>query len=140
MILLNLIQNPVGSLAAIGAFAAVAGVLAVIPIRGGTGQHAGAGPGAVMVWQLTEALEAERSAAVSIETADDPAEEEIRWPEEPMTEYVGRHRLWWDIDEHPRLPIDIRLAAGFGWPGSVSGLGCYSAPNHSRVPSAGRGR
>ncbi|TDD51375.1 hypothetical protein [Saccharopolyspora elongata] len=110
MILLNLIQYPIGYLAVLGVFAAVAGVLAVMPIRGGTGQHAGAGPGAVMVWQLTEALEAERSAAVSIETADDPApEEEIRWPEEPVAEYVGRHRLWWDIDEHPQLPVDVRL-------------------------------
>ncbi|MEU6270167.1 hypothetical protein [Saccharopolyspora shandongensis] len=114
MILLNLIQNPVGYLAVLGAFAAVAGVLAVMPIRGGTGQHAGAGPGAVMVWQLTEALEAERSAAVSIETADDPPEEEIRWPEEPVAEYVGRHRLWWDVDEHP--PAAHRHLAGARFP------------------------
>ncbi|MFI0467942.1 hypothetical protein ACH347_28005 [Saccharopolyspora sp. 5N102] len=113
MILLNLIQNPLGYVAALGAFAVVAGVLAVIPIRGGTGQHAGPGPGAVMVWQLSEALEAERTAriaAVSIETADDPPpEEEIRWPPEPVAEYVGRHRLWWDVDEHPQLPVDVRL-------------------------------
>ncbi|WP_190821134.1 hypothetical protein [Saccharopolyspora pogona] len=137
MILLGLFQNPSAYLAVIGAFVVVAGVLAVIPIRGGTGQHAGAGPGAVMVWQLSEALEAERKvrlarpripaisieiaaglrvpaippgsanypldSAIPVETADDPwPEEEIRWPEEPVAEYVGRHRLMWDIDERPR--------------------------------------
>ncbi|MEV6232209.1 hypothetical protein AB0L88_30550 [Saccharopolyspora shandongensis] len=130
MILLNLIQNPVGYLAVLGAFAVVAGALAVMPIRGGTGQHAGAGPGAVMVWQLSEALEAERAAriaAVSVETADDPLEEEIRWPEEPVAEYVGRHRLWWDIDEHPQPPIDIWLGSGFPWSGPVRTFCCHSS-------------
>ncbi|MGI8308355.1 hypothetical protein [Saccharopolyspora hattusasensis] len=38
-----------------------------------------------------------------METAEElPPEEEMRWPEEPVAEYVGRHRLLWGIDEHPR--------------------------------------
>ncbi|MBB5155051.1 hypothetical protein [Saccharopolyspora phatthalungensis] len=61
MILLHLFQDPAFFLAVIAGFAVMAGLFA-IPIRGGTGQHAGAGPGAVLVWQLSAALEAERAA------------------------------------------------------------------------------
>ncbi|MDA3647770.1 hypothetical protein LZ318_37060 [Saccharopolyspora indica] len=130
--------------------AAVLGILALTPIRGGNGQHAGAGPGTVMVWQLREALAAEpkpRPAVPAKAEVESSAEaalrsmllEEIRWPEQPVAEYVGRHRLRWDIDEHPPCPVDLRLSPGFAWSEAVSGLGCHSAPNRSRV-SGGTGR
>lgn len=156
MILLGLFQDPPVYLAVIGAFIVAAGVLAFVPIRGGTGQHAGAGPGAVMVWQLSEALEAERNVrlaspripTVSIETVEEPPpedvirwpEEEIRWPAEPVAEYVGRHRLRWDIDEHPPCLVDIQLGPGFPDHEVVSLLGSRSNPRDSWALSGGTGR
>lgn len=115
MILFALLQEPSTYLTTLAAFAVVTVIFAVIPIRGDTGQHAGAGPGAVMVWQLSAALEAERSDRTGTETGGREQWEDIGWPEDEPAEYVGRHRLWGNIDEHPPCPIDIRLGEGFPW-------------------------
>ncbi len=76
----------------------------VLPLRGGHGQHAHAGPGTVGVWQLCALARSERERkAVLPEWEPDP--EEIVWPEHDWpTEdqghrYVGRHR---------RIEVDLR--------------------------------
>lgn len=130
--------------------ATAAGILALTPIRSGHGQHAHAGPGTVMVWQLRNALatEPKPSTPVPAETeAESTAEAavrsmllaEIRWPEEPVAEYVGRHRLRWDIDEHPPCPVDLRLGPEFAWSDAVSTFWGYDPAKCSRV-SGGTGR
>ncbi|MGW1677040.1 hypothetical protein [Saccharopolyspora sp. NPDC002376] len=159
MNLFDLVQNPNVYFIVFVVSSMAVGILALIPIRGGNGQHAGAGPGAVMVWQLSETLEAERTArttrpripAISIETADRPGdptaskqtvdepppENVIRWPEEPVAEYVGRHRLLWDIDEHPPCLVGIQLGPDFPGHGGLSLLASYSNPKDSRALSGG---
>ncbi|GAA0509052.1 hypothetical protein GCM10011581_18800 [Saccharopolyspora subtropica] len=66
-------------LAALVVFAALVGVM---PLRGGNGQHAHAGPGTVDVWRLREVIAAQQDIA-------EP--EDIVWPDEDPD--TGRHRM-----------------------------------------------
>lgn len=76
---------------AVGVFAVcTAAALAVLPLRGGYGQHVGAGPGAVTVWQIRDAVMAERR----------------RRAAERAHAHAGRHRL-------RALTIDVALPP---WP------------------------
>ncbi|WP_190820288.1 hypothetical protein [Saccharopolyspora pogona] len=82
-----MVDEPGSLLVFLGVVAAVLVVAALLPLRGGNGQHADAGPGAVMVWQLVDAI------SVATPHPEPPARqppEPIEWPTE---EYVGRHRL-----------------------------------------------
>lgn len=84
---LAVVQTPGNVLAFLGAVAVVFAITALLPLRGGHGQHANAGPGAVLVWQLVDGNAAETR------HPEPPARqppEPIDWPTE---EYVGRHRL-----------------------------------------------
>ncbi|MGI8308909.1 hypothetical protein [Saccharopolyspora hattusasensis] len=84
---LAVVDEPGSLLVVLGVVAAVFVVAALLPLRSGNGQHAHAGPGAVMVWQLVDAI------SVATPHPEPPARqppEPIEWPTE---EYVGRHRL-----------------------------------------------
>ncbi|MFB9568013.1 hypothetical protein [Saccharopolyspora hordei] len=118
MTLVDLALEPNTYLALFLVSSAVLGVL-VVPIRGGNGQHAGAGPGTVMVWQLRDAITAERASSaipggIARPRSTGVADQDAR-REPPAEEYVGRHRLAWDVDEHSPCPVDLRLGPGFPW-------------------------
>ncbi|MEV6229409.1 hypothetical protein AB0L88_16225 [Saccharopolyspora shandongensis] len=84
---LAVVQTPSNVLGFLGVVVAVSVVAALLPLRGGHGQHANAGPGSVMVWQLIDVIAAETR------HPEPPARqppEPIDWPTE---EYIGRHRL-----------------------------------------------
>lgn len=57
---LGFFDSPAAVVALVGAVACLSAVSAVLPLRGGNGQHAHAGPGAVSVWQISQAVAAER--------------------------------------------------------------------------------
>ncbi|MBF6510995.1 hypothetical protein IU422_25025 [Nocardia farcinica] len=84
-----LVQAPTSSLVALIAIAVLVAIVALLPLRSGNGQHAHAGPGAVMVWQLVDAIAAE---ARKPESPPHQPPEPIAWPPEEE-EYAGRHRL-----------------------------------------------
>ncbi len=93
---------------AVGVFAVcTAAALAVMPLRGGYGQHAGAGPGAVTVWQIRDAVMAERR----------------RRAAERAHAHAGRHRL-------RALTIDVALPP---WPPvGVAASALTHAPQRGR--------
>ncbi|RKT83948.1 hypothetical protein SAMN05421805_11278 [Saccharopolyspora antimicrobica] len=86
---LALMQTPANALAALSVIAVLAAITALLPLRSGNGQHAHAGPGTVMVWQLVDAIAAETRHP---ETPLHQPPEPITWPPE-QEEYTGRHRL-----------------------------------------------
>lgn len=86
---LALMQTPANALAVLSAIALLAAIIALLPLRSGNGQHAHAGPGTVMVWQLVDAIAAETRPP---ETPLHQPPEPIAWPPE-QEEYTGRHRL-----------------------------------------------
>lgn len=100
-VMLGFIGSPVG--APLGVLAVAAVFVAVFPLRGGHGQHAGAGPGAVNVWQVQENV---RTAVARQPVHDDAfatmTDEECRAYLDERTQrklaavpppYVGKHRL-----------------------------------------------
>jgi hypothetical protein len=84
---LAVMQAPSHVLGFLGLVVAVSVMAALLPLRGGHGQHANAGPGSVPVRQLFDA----------ITTDTRHPEPPVRQPPEPIDwptdEYVGRHRL-----------------------------------------------
>ncbi|MEV0696437.1 hypothetical protein AB0I53_00750 [Saccharopolyspora sp. NPDC050389] len=57
-VVLGFFNSPLGAPTAIGLLAAAAAFVAVFPLRGGNGQHAGAGLGSVSVWQMRDTMQA----------------------------------------------------------------------------------
>lgn len=97
----------------LGALATGAALLIVLalllPLRGGTGEHAHAGPGTVTVDRL-RASPPTRAPAVSAWAIDTVPDEEIVWPtDEP--EHVGKHRLRTDEWFCHRLATLLALRA-----------------------------
>ena len=58
-VVLGFFNSSAAVVALIGVVACLSVVSAVLPLRGGNGQHAHAGPGAVSVWQISQAVAAE---------------------------------------------------------------------------------
>ncbi len=98
----------------------------VLPLRGGNGQHAGAGPGALTVWQLRAAASrhevAHGNAPFDAARRDTPvghigfsrAERALREILDPVPDdgYVGRHRLSEPVEVEQYLPPWPLCAAG----------------------------
>ncbi|QIZ35253.1 hypothetical protein [Saccharopolyspora sp. ASAGF58] len=121
-VLLGFMNSPMSASTAIGALAAAAAFVAVFPLRGGNGQHAGAGPGVVSVWQIRDTVQcapSRQSEAVSRDVFDTMAEEACqaylaercrrKLGAEPPP-YVGKHRLAIEdlVDEfHPKVTITL---------------------------------
>jgi hypothetical protein len=121
-LMLGLMGSPMAAPTAIGVLTAAMAFVAVFPLRGGNGQHAGAGPGAVSVWQIRDTMQA--AATRHLESGerdvfDDMTDEQCRayladrcrrkLAAEPP-DYVGRHRLAIDdlVDEiHPKVTITL---------------------------------
>ncbi|MFR9729066.1 hypothetical protein ACL03H_07550 [Saccharopolyspora sp. MS10] len=74
-------------------------VALLLPLRGGVGEHAHAGPGALTVPRSRAALD-----------LGGPPDEEIVWPEEEP-ERTGRHRLHVDDEFCHRLATLLALRA-----------------------------
>lgn len=98
----------IAQFAALAAAAALLIVLVLLlPLRGGTGEHAHAGPGTVTVDRLRAAPPAPAVVAAPIAAVPD---EEIVWPvDEP--EHVGKHRLYTDEWACHRLATLLALRA-----------------------------
>jgi hypothetical protein len=73
----------------------VLAALGVMPLRGGTGEHAHAGPGTLSVWQLCEKAAAEPNTLAEAETFEESkafAESEVvEWPTDDLDR--GRHHI-----------------------------------------------
>ncbi|MDR7301950.1 hypothetical protein [Haloactinomyces albus] len=136
--LLAMIAPPgFGVVSMLGAVAVLTAVAGVIPLRGGHGQHADAGPGALSVWQLHEPagpefesplrhdarardVRAEIRLPAARPTVREPDPEEIDWPDGDWSngdwpdgdpcepEYVGRHRL---LPRPKPFTIDLAFSA-----------------------------
>ncbi|MGW1682117.1 hypothetical protein [Saccharopolyspora sp. NPDC002376] len=113
-VMLGFIGSPVG--APLGVLAAAAVFVAVFPLRGGHGQHAGAGPGVISVWQMREVVQ---SPAARQPVFDTMTDEECRAYLDERTRqklaavpppYVGKHRLAIEdlVDEHhPQVAVTL---------------------------------
>ncbi|MEV0082524.1 hypothetical protein [Saccharopolyspora sp. NPDC050642] len=121
-VVLGFFNSPLGAPTAIGLLAAAAALVAAFPLRGGNGQHAGAGLGSVSVWQIRDTMQAAatRQPEVRERTAfEDMVAEHCRayLAERRRTlaaetpPYVGKHRLATeDLVDEIDPPITATLA------------------------------
>lgn len=108
--LLVMLSSASGVSVGAGVLAAVAALAGVLPLRGGGGQHAHAGPGTLTVWQLFAQGEPHRQGRgedrvlfpAALEPGSDP--EEVVWPEPGDSESFWPQPVWpeW-LAQAPRL-------------------------------------
>ncbi|WP_406688362.1 hypothetical protein REH65_17615 [Saccharopolyspora sp. ID03-671] len=105
-----------GWLVGVGALLVTAVVLLTFPLRGGNGQHAGSGPGALTVWALQKSIrerselsEFARYFIAVLEADRRPGTARMRARTEPPP-YIGAHRLRERFHAdvcHPRVQVEL---------------------------------